>query len=260
VTTLSSGSPDEQVQDLSIACHVHSDWSYDGKWSLDELVGAFGRRDYRVLMMTEHDRNFTKAKWLAYQTACAQASSAKLLLVPGLEYSDPTNVVHVLVWGCFPFLGQGLSTSALLAGVRKHGGVAVLAHPSRLEAWRHFDPSWASYLLGIESWNRKTDGWAPSRAASELLSVFGLLNFTGLDFHDCRQFFPLSMRVPFDGEVNERSILGAFRSRRATPCVFGRPLAEFLNPVVRLAFSTAERIRRPFAKNARRVFRYPSGR
>lgn len=232
-----------------MACHVHSDWSYDGKWSLPDLAPAFGRRGYQVVMMTEHDRGFDEARWTSYRAACSEASSEKILFVPGIEYSDPANVIHVLVWGCPLFLGESLSTSSLLEAVRTHQALAVLAHPSRRDAWQVFDPSWANNLLGIEMWNRKMDGWAPSRSAPALLKNAHLMRFAGLDFHDQRQFFPLSMRISVGANVTEESVLKAFQSRHAIPYAFGQPLTEVLHPAAGLALSAAECVRRTLAKS-----------
>ncbi|MGI9087596.1 MAG: PHP domain-containing protein [Chthoniobacterales bacterium] len=204
-------------------------------------------------MMTEHDRGFSESRLAEYRSACAAASSENFLVVPGIEYSDAANTVHVLTWGCPRFLGEGVPTSELLARVRAEEGIAVLAHPSRLDAWKQFDPQWSANLLGIELWNRKTDGWAPSRTAPGLFAQGRLANFAGLDFHDRRQFFPLSMRVKFAGDVNEQSVIEAFRSGRAEASVFGKPI-----PFASVAFATAEQLRRPLAKLLRRFRRQPS--
>lgn len=208
--------------------------------------------------MTEHDRGFSGERWIDYRAACAAASSPGLLLVPGVEYSDPANLVHVLVWGCSSFFGEGLSTSATLARVREEGGIAVLAHPSRLNAWRQYDPAWTQNFLGVEVWNRKTDGWAPSRSGGMIAPNESLLHFAGLDFHDQRQLFPLSMLVSAASEPNEEVIIEALRSRRASACVFGRELKNVLNPGAAFAFTAVEHIRRPLARTVRNVRRYLS--
>jgi histidinol phosphatase-like PHP family hydrolase len=59
------------------ASHVHSVWSYDGQWKLDEIVREFSGRGYQVLMMTEHDRGFTESRWADYREACRELSSEK---------------------------------------------------------------------------------------------------------------------------------------------------------------------------------------
>src|SRR5438477_352356 len=129
--------------EIHASCHMHSDWSYDGSWPLASLSAKFNERGCRVLMMTEHDRGFSATRFAEYRQACAQASSDKLLVVPGIEYSDAANRVHVLTWGPVPFLGEGLSTSEMLDAVHAAHGVAVLAHPSRKNAWECFAPAWS---------------------------------------------------------------------------------------------------------------------
>lgn len=161
------------------ACHIHSDWSYDGKWSLSALANEFERKGYRILMITDHDRGFNDSRHRQHREACLEASSERVLILPGIEYSDAANMVHVLVWGPVPFLGQGKPTLEILKDVKASNGVAVLAHPSRREACRLVERAWGEYLLGIEIWNRKTDGWAPSSAASRLLEGASVVPFVG---------------------------------------------------------------------------------
>ncbi|MGA7907269.1 MAG: hypothetical protein WCA16_07660, partial [Candidatus Sulfotelmatobacter sp.] len=173
--------------EILAACHLHSEWSYDAKWPLAALTSKFRERGCRVLMTTEHDRGFTSGRWDEYRQACRQASSETLLVVPGLEYSDSANRVHVLVWGPVPFLGEGLATVEMLRRVKAANGVAVLAHPSRKNAWQAVETEWEDHLLGIEQWNRKYDGWAPSEASVALLEKSGAVPFVGLDFHTEKQ-------------------------------------------------------------------------
>jgi len=232
-------------------CHVHSKWSYDGSWSLEALSAKFSGQGYRVLMMTEHDRGFTASRLDQYREACARASSSEILVLPGIEYSDAANRVHVLVWGPVPFLGESLPTSEMLDAVRAAGGLAVLAHPSRRDAWRSFDPCWADRLLGIEAWNRKYDGWAPSRTAPELLHMADMIRFVGLDFHTQRQSFPLAMMLDMDTNVIEENVLDCLRARRSSPRAFGVPLSENLVRKALPAMGIAEKARQVVASIAR---------
>ena len=238
---------------VKAACHIHSDWSYDGKWPLSKLAAQFSRRGYRVLLMTEHDRGFTEDRLLEYRQACAQASSDSILVVPGIEYSDASNTVHVLVWGAVPFLGENLPTAELLAKVKAAGGVAVLAHPSRRNAWKNYDPSWSKDLGGIELWNRKTDGWAPSGNAALLLQNNLLHKFVGMDFHNQKQFFPLATELDLESTVNEESVLDCLRQRRCRATAFNLPLDESWPGWKLGGLKTAESIRRLLARTFRRM-------
>ena len=228
------------------ACHVHSAWSYDASWSLEALSDKFSRRGDRILLMTEHDRGFTAQRFDEYREACAKASSSKMLVVPGMEYSDVANRVHVLVWGV-PFLGEGLPTREMLEAVRVANGVAVLAHPSRKDAWQCFEPYWADRLLGVEAWNRKYDGWAPSKAAPALLQSGDSIPFVGMDFHTDRQSFPLAMALDLQPSVTEDAVLECLRSRRCSARAFGLPLGHHLLRTTMPALGIAERGRRKVA-------------
>ena len=233
---------------INAACHIHSDWSYDGKWTLPALSAEFGRRGYRVVMMTEHDRGFTEARRQDHRAACSAASSADVLVVPGIEYSDRANIVHMLVWGPVPFIGEGVPTTELLKAVRAANGVAVLAHPSRRRMWQVFDPSWAHDLLGIEVWNRKTDGWSPAKTALPLLQSSSAVPFVGIDFHDHRQFISLAMQLDVAGGVSELSVLECLRARRCRALAFDRPLPEIMRGFPGMTLNAAELARRSAAK------------
>jgi hypothetical protein len=213
---------------------------------LEALSAKFSRLGHRVLMMTEHDRGFTLERFRDYREACAQVSSAEILVVPGIEYSDATNQVHVLVWGV-PFLGEGLPTGEMLEAVRAANGVAVLAHPSRRNAWASFEPYWADRLLGIEIWNRKYDGWAPSTTAPVLLRTAAVTPFVGLDFHTRRQSFPLAMALDLQADVTEHEVLQCLRSRRCSARAFGLPIGDNLFRKALPALSLAEQSRRTAA-------------
>jgi hypothetical protein len=238
------------------ACHVHSKWSYDGSWTLEALSAKFQRNGYRVLMMTEHDRGFSRPRWNEYRATCAQITTPDFLVVPGIEYSDAENRVHVLAWGDLPFLGESLPTNEMLQKVSGLGGIAVFAHPTRKEAWKTYQRSWAKLLLGIEIWNRKYDGWAPSRTAPDLLSDSKAVPFVGLDFHTIRQSFPLGMELEIHGAITEEAVLDAMRARRCNATAFNRSFAQSTVrnalPILRMA----ERGRRTGAsivRSARRL-------
>jgi hypothetical protein len=226
------------------AVHVHSDWSYDGSWTLPRLAEAFESRGYAVVLTAEHDRDWDDDRWRRYRDACAAASRPSLLLVPGIEYADPSDTVHVPTWG-ESFLGAGLETDELLDRVERERAFAVLAHPGRREAWRRFEPRWAQALGAIETWNRKYDGWAPGAVALRLADEHpGLARTVGLDFHTQRQFFPLALELRLDGPATVEGVLDALRERRFTSGVGRLDAASFASGPVRHGAASAEWARR----------------
>jgi hypothetical protein len=239
---------------VRVAAHVHSDWSYDGSWTLDALAAELGRRGYDAVLMSEHDRGFDAARWRAYQAACAVASTPATLLIPGIEYSHPENVVHVPVWGELPFLGQSLPTAELLDGADAHGGVAIFAHPARRDALRTIDPACLERFAGIELWNRKYDGYAPSRAAADLLrSHPGALATVGLDFHTHKQFHPLAMVMDLADGPSAAGIVDAIREQRAQAMAFRVPALTLARGAAWPAIREVERARRGAARRVRRA-------
>jgi hypothetical protein len=206
---------------LRVAAHVHSSWSYDAEWSLAEIARSFRRRQYDVVLMSEHDRGFNQGRWIKYQKACAAASTGDILLIPGIEYEDADNVVHTPVWGeNVPFLGAGRPTLELLSLARSEGAVAVLAHPWRRNAILRYQPEWAPLLSAVEIWNRKYDGVAPHRDTAKFADREGFAPFVSLDFHSRRQFFPLAMSISLAERPSPASLIEAIRG--------GRCRAEFL--------------------------------
>ncbi len=236
---------------IRAVAHVHSRWSYDGSWSLGEIARAFAARGYDAVLMAEHDRGFDDDRWRSYQEECERLSSVDFLLVPGIEYSDHANAVHVPVWGDLPFMGEGLETSLLLGEVASRQGTAVLAHPRRRDAYRKIAPGWLKLLGGLEIWNRKYDGWSPSRPALGLLAEAPhLVPFVGLDFHTAHQFFPLGMTLEVEG-FKPLDIYAAMAMGRCRPAAFRIPAQWLSREPVLTGLQTAEIARQHTAPRMR---------
>jgi hypothetical protein len=228
--------------------HVHSEWSDDASWTLREIAATFSRLRYQVVLMSEHSRGFTATKWQEYAQACRESSSDRLTLVPGIEYGDADNVVHIPVWGDLPFFGDALPIGALLPQVNDAGGAAIWAHPWRREAWRRFEPSWLRYLTAVEVWNRKYDGIAPSRDALALARREKLRAAVALDFHTRRQLFPLTLSLDLDDSASEGTVFAALRTGRFSARAFGLPMAPIARGPGGSALRGLEQLRRTAAR------------
>jgi hypothetical protein len=246
------GAPLMTARPLRAVAHLHSNWSYDGSLALEEIARILARLGYRAALMSEHDRGFDEERWRRYQRACAAATTSDIVLVPGLEYSDAGNDVHVLVWGAGPFLGAGRQTSALLDDVQAAGAVAVLAHPGRRAAGERLRSQDLARLHGVEVWNRKYDGIAPGQAALRLrMDNPHLQPFVGLDLHTRRQLFPLSMLLDVERGAGPAAMVSALRRPGAVPHAVGIPADTFSSPMGQTAFGCAERTRRATLRRVR---------
>jgi hypothetical protein len=243
---------------IKTAFHVHSEWSYDAQLPLEEIAALFGKERCDAVFMCEHDRGFDAARLEEYVAACTAASVAGPLLVPGIEYADPHDRVHVPVWGAVPFLGEGTPTTELLRAVAAHDGAAVLAHPVRRDAWRVFEREWLELSAGIEIWTRKWDGWAPNPRACRLAQEHGLVGMAALDLHNPGQMFPLTMELQIDAPGDEdplsvEACVAALREGRCRALIGGRPVAPLTHGGLGAAARNVERVRRPVWRQGRRV-------
>jgi hypothetical protein len=247
---------------VRVAAHVHSEWSDDGSWPLSRIAETFGRKGYSVVLMSEHSRGFTSAKWLEYMEACEQAGNGQVTLVPGIEYGDEDDVVHIPVWGRVPFFGEAPQTGALLAEVSQAGGTAVWAHPWRRAAWKRFDPRWSEHLGAIEVWNRKYDGIAPNRKSLDLSRREGAPAFVSLDFHTRRQLFPLSLALRLACSSGEQAadpssaitidrVYDALQSGSFSPRAFGLELERLTAGPPAAVLAVLESSRRAVARLVR---------
>jgi hypothetical protein len=252
---------------VRVAAHVHSCWSYDAEWPLQDIARAFRERGYDVVLMAEHDRNFDQQRWTDYQQACADSSTDGILLVPGMEYEDADNVVHTAVWGTgIPFLGAARPTLEVLRAAHAHEAATVLAHPWRRDAVSRYQPEWSPLLSAAEIWNRKSDGVAPRREVLTFVDREALAPFVSLDFHTSRQFFPLAMSVSLEEPPSAVAIIEAIRRGVCRPELLGLPVARFTGGPAGATLCVLEgarrRLRGPLRRlqeRARRLHR-PAGR
>ena len=191
--------------------HVHTSWSFDGHWSLQAVAAALRRRGYDAMLTAEHCQSLDGESWTRYRAECARLSTPGFLVLPGIEYRDADNVVHIPTWGDLPHLGDRLPIGDLVTRVSSAGGVAIMAHPGRRGAWQRFDDAWVEHLSGVEVWNRKYDGWRPGPHGVRLGLDAGLPAYASLDFHRRRQLV-----APGDRHLRRRRTgwrLGAARLR-----------------------------------------------
>jgi hypothetical protein len=237
-----------KARTVRAAAHVHSAWSDDASWPLSRIAATFARLHYPIVLMSEHSRGFSAAKWRAYIEACEEQSNERVTLVPGIEYGDEDDVVHIPVWGRVPFFGEAPGTATLLAAVAEAGGAAVWAHPWRRDAWRRFDPTWSQRLAAVEVWNRKYDGIAPNPHSVELSRRHGTRPLVALDFHTRRQLFPLSLALQVErGTRPVDGVYAALTAGHFSPRAFGLPLAPLTAGIPAAVLRMLESCRRAVA-------------
>lgn len=161
--------------ELKLDLHVHSERSFDGVMTLDEIVSLARAKGLDGVAVCDHGIALTGAP-----------EYPDFLLIPGVELA--TQFGHVL--GLF-VTGPVDTTDFYQAAERIHaqGGLTVLAHPfehNRDDA--RLLPA-VPCLDGVEVWNSRADRniREANALAAEFAREHGLLPFGGSDAHVARE-------------------------------------------------------------------------
>ena len=166
--------------------HVHSNYSYDGHNSLEEIARYARTRGYHFVGMTEHSDTFDRSRMRDYVQDCARMSTSECLLIPGIEFrcGKDLHLVGVGV-GAYTADDDPLRVTDFIHG---EGGMAVIAHPIR----NHYrlPAGLAGAADAIEVWNAAYDGrFVPNDRSLALLGELrrtgneSLLAFGAQDLH-----------------------------------------------------------------------------
>lgn len=193
------------------ALHIHSTWS-DGEFTLAELRELLIAAGCRFACVTDHADGFDDLRLAAYRRACEQLSDSRFAFIPGLEYSCVQRM-HIIGYGITVLLDSN-DPETVIRGIRRNGGLAVIAHP-RNEAFPWI-ADFEALPDGIEVWNSKYDGqYAPRTATFALLYQLQtrrpeMRAFYGIDLHWRKQFRSLFVEVACE-TVDPNAILKALR-------------------------------------------------
>ena len=195
--------------------HCHSDFSYDGSASLQDLRLCLVRDGFHFVALTDHDRGVSSERYRQLVEACRAVSDDRFVAIPGIE---------VLCKGGVEIAGIGVherptpgAPETVVRQIRAAGGYAIWVHPLKRSRSRQ-----VGRILdcdAVEVLNGKVDGTlAPDlgllhqvrmerRRGSPVHFVFGL------DLHDLDQ--PRDAWVECDVEsLQTGAILDALRRGR----------------------------------------------
>jgi hypothetical protein len=193
------------------AFHIHSTYS-DGEFTLGDLREVLLAAGCRFACVTDHADSLDADRLRTYRLECEERSDADFRFIPGLEYSC-LNRMHILGYGVTSLI-DSVDPEQVIAGIRRKGGLAVVAHPRNdaFDSIERLDP----LPDGIEVWNSKYDGqYAPRPATFALLGRLrarqpDVRAFYGLDLHWRNQFRELFMEVARETPDRD-SVLAALR-------------------------------------------------
>ena len=138
--------------------HVHSNYSYDGFNTIEEIADWAEQEGLDFVIITDHDIDFNESKFHSLAVTC-QSERNRVKVLPAIEYSfGGKRELHINVLGLNHFIesdNQLKDIPGFLKEVKLKGGFSILNHPRQiLDLLTDID---LSNLDGIELWNTKND-------------------------------------------------------------------------------------------------------
>lgn len=192
--------------------HVHSNLSYDGQHSLNEIAAFAKKRGYSFVGMSEHSDTLDAEKVAAYVKECECVSTPECLIIPGIEFTCENNL-HLLGFGMKDYT-DSKDPVEVAQFIQRNGGVAVVAHPKRYEY--QIPPELVPFLNGIEVWNAGYDGrFVPNDRTLRLLEQLrrsngSLCAFGGQDFHQMKDHSHVRVQISSE-RLHQEGILEKLR-------------------------------------------------
>ena len=172
--------------------HVHTDHSFDGESSVEELVRFCMENRFGFVCVTDHADLMDDESVLELVRECDAHSGGGVKIIPGLEYAFPQDEgVHLLCVGIREPVREKRIARAV-DEVRRLGGLSIVAHPSR-NGYR-IPEEIVSAIDGIEVWNAAYDSrYLPDTGSLILWKSVrkknpGVMAYTGQDMHAVRWF------------------------------------------------------------------------
>ena len=156
-----------------VDCHIHSESSFDGRMSVDEIIKTARARGLNVIAITDHDGYY-------------DGNTEDFEVIRGCEFS--TEYGHLL--GLFmtePIIVKDFHK--IVVAVHKQGGLVVLAHPYQRRNMEEKVEHIAHLIDGVEVFNSRAakKNKEANRQATALADRHGLLYFAGSDSHLTRE-------------------------------------------------------------------------
>jgi hypothetical protein len=203
--------------------HVHSNYSYDGHNSLEEIARDARSRGYAFVGMTEHSDTFDHLRMRDYVRDCARVSTSECLVIHGIEFRCGKDL-HLVGVGVGGYTADD-DPLRVTDFIHREGGIAVIAHPIR----NHYrlPAGLARAVDAIEVWNASYDGrFVPNDRSLALLGELrksaneSLLAFGAQDLHRIVNHGHVEITVCCD-DISATSIVAALKKGEFTisnPC------------------------------------------
>ena len=239
--------------------HVHTDWSHDGRDSLERLRELSLDRGIRFVALTDHAEDLSRDRFAEYQRRCVALSDDRITLVPGLEFRFAGLAgMHLLALGLRSWI-EPRTPEEFVAMTRTTAGFTIMAHPV-LARYRVPDAVRAG-IDAIEVWNASYNTrYLPDPRAIALVHEFrrerpSVVGIAGLDQHDAANDRETRVLVDDEGDpiaaLREGRFVNVGRTMRFGPAIEWSPLRHGSICAARWVFDRVERTQERVARTLR---------
>ena len=194
--------------------HIHSDYSHDGRDSLEGLRAWALERGVGFIAMADHAEDFTSARYAEFTERCRALSDDAVRILPGLEFRFAGFPgLHLLAFGLREWITPA-TPAAFIAQAPSRSRMTALAHP--VLARYRIPQEVLAGVDAIEVWNAAYNTrYLPDPRSMRLVDDLrrtrpGLIATAGLDQHDATN--DRELRVVLDEPTDDP--LGALRAGR----------------------------------------------
>lgn len=170
--------------------HVHSNYSHDGKDSLERLRGFAIERGIAFVGLTDHAEDLTPERFTEYMAKCRALSDGAVKLIPGLEYRFAGYTgLHLLALGLKKWI-EPTTPAGFIEQTRGAASLTIVAHP--VLARYRIPQEVLDGIDAIEVWNASYNTrYLPDPRAIRILHALRrrrpmVIGTAGLDQHDGR--------------------------------------------------------------------------
>lgn len=182
------------------AIHMHSDYSHDGKDSLETLRATCLERGIGFVGMTDHAEDLDRGTFQTYLGRSAELSGPGFMMIPGLEFRfEGFKGLHLLAMGLREWI-EPTTPAEFFEQARGRARMTVLAHPV-LARYRIPDVVLEN-IDAIEVWNGTYNTrYLPDPKSIRLVQDMRrrrpeVVATVGLDQHDSRNDRELRVVLP----------------------------------------------------------------
>jgi hypothetical protein len=139
---------------ISGVFHIHSDYSHDGKNSINDIAMVLEKKGFSFFVLSDHFNDFDEKKFNEYKLEIDEINrKGTIIIIPGIEVE--LNDFHIVL---IPVENYSKIKQFIENGSINGFPLRIVVHPSK-NSFKDFKKLTDKYSLnGFELWNQRKDG------------------------------------------------------------------------------------------------------